>query len=249
MVKNFYSGTSNLMLPVKNKTQYPPEYREKSRLEYYASLFNSIEINSSFYKIPQGRTVERWAGSVPAGFRFTFKLFRHVTHSKDYRVDRQTVTRFMSAVKNAGDRKGCLLVQFPPSVAIRNHWLFELVSEIRACESGDQWNIAVEFRNKSWYADETYALLNDFGAGMVYHDLPASAAPMEELDAAFAYLRFHGPEGGYRGSYSTDVLAEYASYTAEWTAGGRDVYAYFNNTMGNAVLNLMDFNSLVRGDE
>ncbi len=77
----FYSGTSGLVLPVP-KLLYPAEFQDKSRLTYYASLFNSIEINSSFYKIPQIPTVCKWAESVPDNFQFTFKLSKAITHAK-----------------------------------------------------------------------------------------------------------------------------------------------------------------------
>ena len=79
----FYCGTSNVVLPVPNKTHYPKAYQDKSRLHYYASIFNSVEINSSFAKVPRAKTVERWADDVPENFRFTFKLWRGITHAKE----------------------------------------------------------------------------------------------------------------------------------------------------------------------
>jgi uncharacterized protein YecE (DUF72 family) len=81
---------------------------------------------------------------------------------------------------------------------------------------------------------------------MVQHDLPASAAPIMETEAGFIYLRFHGPNGGYRGSYTDDFLQEYAYYINDWLADGKTVYAYFNNTMGAAVHNLATLNSMVK---
>lgn len=78
----FFCGTGNVVLPVPHKTHLPPEYKDKSRLNYYASMFNSMEVNSSFYKIPMPRTVEKWANDVPENFRFTFKLFGGITHAK-----------------------------------------------------------------------------------------------------------------------------------------------------------------------
>jgi uncharacterized protein YecE (DUF72 family) len=107
------------------------------------------------------------------------------------------------------------------------------------------WPVAVEFRHRSWYQDITYELLNQHMAGMVYQDLPASVAPMVELQADVKYLRFHGPNGGYRGSYEDDFLYEYAGYIHDWMADGKTVYVYFNNTMGAAVQNLVTFNRFV----
>jgi uncharacterized protein YecE (DUF72 family) len=81
---------------------------------------------------------------------------------------------------------------------------------------------------------------------MVIHDLPASAAPQEPPGLYFVYLRFHGPNGGHRGSYPDDFLTEYAQYIRQWLTEGKRIYAYFNNTMGAAVHNLATLNQLVQ---
>ena len=90
----FYGGTSGLVLPVANKLAFPPAYQDKSRLTYYASLFNSLEVNSSFYKIPMA-TIKRWAIEVPEGFKFTFKLFKGITHNKGLVFEDALVEKFM----------------------------------------------------------------------------------------------------------------------------------------------------------
>src|SRR4051812_17153306 len=97
-MKNYYSGTSNVMLPVPNKSFFPIEYRDKSRLHYYATFFNSVEINCSFYKVPMPRTIERWANDVPEGFRFTFKLWKGVTHAKELNYNSADVRSFMQVI-------------------------------------------------------------------------------------------------------------------------------------------------------
>src|ERR1700749_3370129 len=114
------AGTSGLVLTVPNKQAFPPEFRDKSRLTYYASLFNSIEVNSSFYKVPMASTVKKWAGSVPDNFRFTFKLWRGITHNKQLTFNPEDVERFIKVIDCAGDKKGCLLVQFPASITLGN---------------------------------------------------------------------------------------------------------------------------------
>jgi len=243
----FYSGTSGLVLPVPNKVSYPPDFQDKTRLIYYGSLFNSIEVNSSFYKLPQGKTVAKWASEVPDNFKFTYKLWQDITHQKGLSFNPDDVTRFMQVINQAGDKKGSLLVQFPPSIKSDSiPQLQNLLSTIRQNDEEQQWDIAIEFRHKSWYTDKTYQLLDQYQMGMVIHDLPASASPLEILDRDFIYLRFHGPNGGYRGSYNDDFLSEYATYITEWLADDKTVYAYFNNTMGDAVHNLATLNNYVK---
>ncbi|MCD8739245.1 DUF72 domain-containing protein [Mucilaginibacter roseus] len=246
-LSRFYAGTSNVELPVKNKLQFPDEFKQRSRLCYYASLFNTVEVNSTFYKLPMPSTVKKWADDVPDNFRFTYKLWRQVTHNKGLEFDPADVARYFEVIKQAGDKKGCLLIQFPPSLQVNHvHRLQYLLSISK--DSGNDWNTAVEFRHKSWYTDRVYQLLENFNATLVLHDLPASASPLLEPAADFVYLRFHGPEGGYRGSYSDDYLAEYASYINEWLDDGKTVYTYFNNTVGGAVNNLITLRDMVMAD-
>lgn len=242
----FYSGTSGLVLPVP-QALYPPEFQGKSRLNYYASLFNSIEINSSFYKIPQVSTVSKWAESVPGNFQFTFKLSKAITHAKGLDFYADDIDHFMQTIANIGNKKGCLLVQFPPGLKIEKcNQLQNLLISIKAANPYNIWKVAVEFRNQSWYHEDVYDLLNQYKVSMVIHDLPSSATPLTASTGDFRYLRFHGPGGRYRGSYSDDFLYQYAEYIKAWTSEGKAVYLYFNNTMGDAVKNLQTLNGFLQ---
>jgi uncharacterized protein YecE (DUF72 family) len=247
MQGKYYSGTSNIVLPVPNKLAFPEAYQDKSRLCYYASLFNSLEVNSTFYKLPLGKTIARWAEEVPTVFRFTFKIWKEISHNKNLAFKPDDVERFFEVI-NACSKKGCLLLQFPASIRINDIRQLEiLLANIRRYDPQSQWHIAVEFRHISWYSDKTYKLLQKYDMALVTHDMKASATPFIQPLANFVYLRFHGPEGGYRGSYADEVLAEYAGYINEWRDEGKTVYAYFNNTLGNALHNLITLNNYVSG--
>ncbi len=100
----FYSGTSGLVLPVP-QSLYPTEFQDKSRLEYYASLFNSVEINSSFYKMPMISTVSKWAESVGDHFQFTFKLSKIITHVKGLDFNVEDIELFMQRIENIHNKK------------------------------------------------------------------------------------------------------------------------------------------------
>lgn len=242
-----YAGTSGLVLPVPNKSHYPAEFRERSRLCYYGSLFNSLEVNASFYKVPQPRTVANWAAEVPEGFRFTFKLWRDITHVKDLAFNPGDVSRFMQAIDPAGEKSGCLLVQFPPGAkAPLLHQLIRLVDVIHHENPKQRWKIALEFRNASWFSDHTREFAEANGLSIVLQDIPTSATPMDFALGDTIYLRFHGPGGKYRGSYDDSFLQEYSTYIREWQDEGKTVYAYFNNTMGDAVSNLITLNSFIQ---
>ncbi|QKJ30636.1 DUF72 domain-containing protein [Mucilaginibacter mali] len=245
-IAKFYSGTSGLVLPVPNKQAFPLAFRERTRLEYYASLFNSIEINSSFYKVPMAATITKWAQSVPENFRFTYKLWRGITHNRGLEFDPGDILRFMNVINNAGDKKGSMLIQFPASIKAGSFMqLTKLLNTGREADPEKEWDIAIEFRDRSWYQDKTYQLLSNLQMGLVLHDIPASATPMVDITTNFVYLRFHGPAGDYRGSYTDDILNEYATYIEQWLADSKTVYAYFNNTIGHAVHNLATLNTFV----
>jgi uncharacterized protein YecE (DUF72 family) len=242
----YFSGTSGLQLPFPNKQFYPADYRDKSRLFYYGSLFNSIEINSSFYKIPMAATVQKWAESVPEDFRFTFKLWKEITHSKGLVFDAAAVHRFMETINHVGSKKGCLLVQFPPSVTVKYIMpIRHLFSEINHANPGNAWKVAVEFRHPSWYEEDLEELFISDPYGLVLHDKGQSTTPLTAIFSDFVYLRFHGPGGNYKGSYPSDILAEYAEYISDWIMDEKTVYVYFNNTMGDAIANLQDLNKLI----
>jgi uncharacterized protein YecE (DUF72 family) len=243
--KRFFSGLSRIVLPVP-KYKYPSEYQETTRLTYYSSLFNSIEINSSFYKIPMKATLARWASSVHAEFRFTFKLFREITHAKNLDFDPSLIARFMETICCIGHKRASLLVQFPPNLKNQHIRKLEiLLAAIRQADPANSWNVAVEFRDKGWYSEELNDLLAAYHSNLVIHDSPASAPPSSAPFADFIYVRFHGPTGNYRGSYTDAFLHEYAGYIKEWLVEGKTVYVYFNNTAGDAFNNLSSIQKYV----
>ncbi|MEO8795651.1 MAG: DUF72 domain-containing protein [Daejeonella sp.] len=247
MNNGFYSGTSGINLPVPNKLSYPLEFQDKSRLTYYSSLFNSIEINSSFYKVPMLSTVKKWVESVPEDFQFTFKLWKEISHSKLLLFEEQDVERFMNVIAHTGLKKGCLLVQFPPGLSSESMDQLEtLLKNIRLHDPDCLWKIAVEFRNESWYQEQCYDLINAYQAAVVLHDKKQAGIFISDDHADFVYLRFHGINGDYRGDYPDEVMYEYSQYIKDWLSEGKMVYAYFNNTAGNAVNNLITLNSYVQ---
>ncbi|MCM4161758.1 DUF72 domain-containing protein [Antarcticibacterium flavum] len=242
----FYSGLSGLQLPVP-KYLFPPEFKNASRLTYYASYFNSIEFNSTFYKIPQPATVGKWSAMVPEGFRFTFKLWKEITHSKGFNFNKEDVVAFFNSINAVKEKKGCLLIQFPPSIGREYaRQLGNLLSCINDIDPANEWKVAVEFRNTSWYHEDVYDLLNFYKATMVIQDIPKSATPLINQKSGFLYLRFHGPTGNYRESYSEEFLKEYAALINAWREEGKTVFAYFNNTMGDAFDNLTTLNRFVQ---
>lgn len=246
MAGRFFSGLSGLQLPIP-KYQYPAEFTHASRLTYYATYFNSIEVNSSFYKTPMARTVVRWSSEVPDSFRFTFKISKEATHCKDLSFDPGVIHDFFNAVNHIDQKLGCILIQFPPKLKADSIYQLEkLLFEIEQAMDGKRWKLAAEFRDVSWYNEEAYSLLDQYHCAIVLQDIPKSRTPFTAPIKDHVYVRFHGPTGNYKGSYDKNFLAEYASYANEWLADGKWVFVYFNNTNGDAFNNLSTFNSMIQ---
>ena len=200
------------------------------------SAWTALRSTVPFTSYPGAATVANWTTMVPADFRFTFKLWKEITHQKQLVFNPDAVEKFFMVIDHIGDKKGCVLVQFPPSVKVDLVPQFEsLLSAITEMNKG--WKIAVEFRHSSWYREDVYQLLSNYGAGLVYHDKTGSSTPLIEPTGDFVYQRFHGPGGDYKGSYDDGFLYEYSLYIQEWRED-KTVYVYFNNTAGDALKNL-----------
>jgi uncharacterized protein YecE (DUF72 family) len=242
-------GTSNIVVPG-NKQSFPTEYQQRSRLRYYASLFNTLEVNSTFYKVPMPATFEKWSMDVPDDFQFTIKLWKEVTHVKELKFDPDNIDHFLNAAARTGKKKGCLLIQFPGKINLDYYNLVEeILQRVDDHDEQDKWRIAVEFRNASWYVNETKELLDEYGASLVLHDIPKGKNFDINKKASFVYIRYHGPTGNYRGSYSDEYLKEQNLAIQRWLKEGKDVYAYFNNTMGIAFDNARTLMAMSNGGD
>ncbi|MEP7277309.1 MAG: DUF72 domain-containing protein [Bacteroidota bacterium] len=241
-----WTGTCNIVLPF-TKSAFPGPFRQQTRLAYYASLFNTVEINSSFYKVPRPVTFEKWSQEVPNGFRFAVKLWRNITHTPALAFKRHDVDFFMKAANQADDaKKGCLLIQFPAGLKVNFAVRVEtLLKQLQEQDPQGRWHKCVEFRDNGWYNPDVYAMLDRYSASLVLQDMPASALYALHTRRGPVYLRFHGLKGDYRGTYDIEVLRDYGHRINQWLVQGKDVYAYFNNTIGNAFDNARSLQELV----
>ncbi len=242
---HFRIGTSNVVVPG-NKLSFPASFQTKSRLHYYSSIFSTVEINSSFYKTPLRSTYERWSGDVPAAFQFSLKLSKEITHVKGLKGSLDSMNQFLENARGTGKKKGCLLIQFPGKITLDYFDKVEnILQQLDKLDEAGEWRKAVEFRHPSWFLGETWELLDEYGATMVLEDIPKARQEEHRGKAKFVYMRFHGPKGNYRDSYSTGFLQQKARQIKGWLNRGMDVYAYFNNTIGNAYGNAVELQKLI----
>jgi uncharacterized protein YecE (DUF72 family) len=219
-------------------------------LEFYSQFFNTVEINSSFYRPPNPGYVYNWARRVPAGFLFAMKLWQKFTHPRMYRdatgreaiISQADVDTFRSSIEPLArtGKLGVLLAQFPPSFK-NDDYSRQIIGAV--AKTFGEYPLAVELRHRSWSDDErTAALLRESRMAWVQIDEPkfsTSVAKETPLTSDIAYFRFHGrnakdwwsgdSEQRYRYHYSPEEIEELAGCVRAAAAKSRLLFAYFNN--------------------
>jgi uncharacterized protein YecE (DUF72 family) len=204
---------------------YPAALPPARWLEYYATQFDTVEINNSFYRLPEADTFAEWRRRVPRSFVYAVKASRYLTHMKKLKDPGPPVARLFSRVRNLGRRLGPVLYQLPP------HWprnLERLETFLRTLPQSRLH--AIEFRDPSWYCDETFDLLSRYHVALCLHDMAGSATG-RRLVGPFVYLRLHGPQR-YSGRYRERTLEAWADWCVSSQCQGLPVYVYFNNDAG-----------------
>jgi uncharacterized protein YecE (DUF72 family) len=223
MTVTTYIGTSGWHYDHWEGPFYPTGLPDKSFLEYYASCFGTAEINNSFYRLPEQKTLIRWRDAVPEDFVFSVKASRYLTHMKKLKDPMEPLERLLTRVSVLGTRLGPILFQLPPRWRLnleRLEGLLEILPE--------NHRYTFEFRDYSWFDGEVYGLLAKHRASFCVYDLGGRTSP-KEVTADFVYVRLHGPDGPYRGRYGVERLAGWASVFSAWQKEGLDVYCYFDN--------------------
>jgi len=203
---------------------YPPDLPARKRLPWYAEHFNLVEVNSSFYRLPKRDAVARWTQQVPNGFVFTVKVSRYITHIKRLTGVADGMRIFAERIEPIAER-GCLgplLWQLPPNFKRDDERLAGALAELPPGRH------AFEFREKSWFVDDVYAMLDRHGVATVLPHDPRRPLPVPPATGDFAFVRFHWGARGRRGNYSDAELRDWAARIRDFAAE-REVYAYFNN--------------------
>ena len=196
-------------------------------LERYAQVFSVVEVNNSFYRLPERATFEGWRRRTPAGFTFVVKASRYLTHIKRLKDAEDGVKLLWDRANGLGDKLGPVLFQLPPRFPADVPRLREFVSWLPAT-----MRAAFEFRDASWIGDEVFSLLNEAGCAFVLADRPGFRGPLI-VTGGWSYVRFH--QGTRLGpGYRRDKLRRWADRIAALPA--RDVWVFFNNDHGGAAV-------------
>jgi uncharacterized protein YecE (DUF72 family) len=215
---------------------YPAGMPRRTWLGYYADHFNTVEINSSFYRLPTKETVEKWKATVGAGFYFCPKISRFITHAKKLNDPEAGLPRFFDVFGPVVDRLGPVLIQLPAVLGFHEEKARKFFQYLWTKYRGFQF--ALEARHAGWTEPAAAALLKKYHIGWVIADSGMRFPSAELVTANHIYLRFHGPDGSYATSYSRQTLADYAEKCRRWKEAGHTVWAFFNNDLhGYAIAN------------
>jgi uncharacterized protein YecE (DUF72 family) len=205
---------------------YPPRCPASRWLRFYARQFDTVEVNSTFYRLPRAPAVARWVEETPDDFVFAVKASRYLTHVKRLRDVPEHLPRLLERLDPLlrSPKLGPLLWQLPPTFRCD---LDRLATVLEQLPRGLRH--AFELRHPSWFREELYVLLREHGVALVIGDRPeVHDFQALELTADFAFVRFHAGTRGRRGNYSATELDGWASRLGLWARQG-DVFAYFNN--------------------
>lgn len=202
---------------------YPGDTRPGDFLAVYARTFRTVEVNNTFYQLPDRASFVAWREVTPRGFLFACKASRYLTHMKKLAGPRAAVRRFYRRVETLGSGLGPVLFQLPPHWGADPARLGEFLRLL-------PWRrrAVFEFRDRSWFAPAVYEVLARHGAACCVYDLGGWRSPIVAT-ADFMYVRLHGPAAPYAGRYDGRTLAAWARRARAWAREGRDVYCYFDN--------------------
>ncbi len=201
---------------------YPEKLNKSKWLEYYSKHFNTVEVNNTFYRFPNEKTIKGWYKRTPENFKLTLKANQLITHRKRFKDTQSTVNRFYSLTEILEDKLGCILFQLPPSKSKDITFLKNAVQQFNPSK-----NNIMEFRDPSWFDGEVYDILTEFRVGFCSvssHDLPDDLITTSSI----AYVRFHGMGAErYRYLYSNEELKEWADKIKK--SNSDNIFCYFNN--------------------
>jgi uncharacterized protein YecE (DUF72 family) len=242
-VTHLYIGTSGYSYKDWRDIFYPKGLAQKNWLAHYASHFNTVEINATFYRHFRREIFERWRSNTPDDFKFTLKGPKPITHVNRLEDVDALLTTFVESAMGLGDKLSAMLWQMPPSYKRESPQIVDQLAGFLALLPKDVRQV-MEFRHASWFDDSVYELLDQYGVGFCIND--SNRWPAREVHTGgFSYVRFHGPERLYASLYTVEQMQAWAEKLAPRLAVG-DVYAYFNNDYaGRALHNARELRALL----
>jgi uncharacterized protein YecE (DUF72 family) len=219
---------------------YPAGLKHAEEFKWYQQHFDTVELNNSFYHLPDAKTFSTWRRTTKPKFSFAVKASRFITHMKKLKVDKPSIRLFFSRADKLEKKLGPVLFQLPPRWKIN---VERFAAFLPALPKKHRY--VFEFREPGWYNESIYGLLRKYNCAFCIYELAGHYSP-EILTADFVYIRLHGPGNKYQGNYSDATLKLWATKISKWRKKGLDVFVYFDNDQnGYAAYNAIKLKELI----
>ena len=203
---------------------YPAGIAQGAMLEHYIRDFDTVELNNTFYQLPNESSFDAWRASTPRDFLFAVKGSRFITHMIKLKDARRGLKNFLPRAERLRSKLGPILWQLPPRWNVNVERLDEFLTLLSR-----KHRYAFELRNESWMNDDVYELLKEYNAAYCIYELAGYRTPFV-LTADWVYVRLHGPtQFKYQGSYTDAQLATWADRIRDWSRELKAIYVYFDN--------------------
>lgn len=216
--RGIYIGTSGWSYAHWRRNFFPEDLSPSKWLNYLSGFFSTVEINATFYRMPNEKTVKNWFKQVPGKFYFSVKASRYITHQKRLIDCQDSLNFFYKNIQYLKNKRGPILFQLPPSFKLNKERIEQFISLL-----DKSFQHVFEFRHDSWFNEEIYSLLRKNNIGLCITDLNGKLSP-EVITADFTYIRLHGPKKAYQGSYSPSELDDWKK---RFKNGPRLKFRYF----------------------
>jgi len=223
MDKKLHIGTSGWSYEHWKELFYPERISGDQMLGFYAKHFKTVEINTTFYRLPSKQTLKNWYQTVPDHFIFSVKASQYITHRKKLIDPKETTHNFFDRVQILDDKLGPILFQLPPRWHKNKNRLADFIRVLPT-----DYHYVFEFRDSTWFSDDITELLYKKNVTFCIYDLEGKQTPFH-ITNDLVYVRLHGPGAKYQGSYSKDLLETWTNRFRSWLDERHEIYCYFNN--------------------
>ena len=223
MKPKIHIGTSGWSYTHWKENFYPLKLPRNHWLNFYAGVFPTVEVNTTFYRAPLESTTKKWSHDVPENFHFAIKASQYITHRKRLNDCEESLDFFYKSIEKLHPKIGPVLFQLPPSFSIQMERLETFLALLKP-----DYKYTFEFRHASWFVEEIYRLLAKHKIALCITDLNGSLSP-EEITADFIYIRLHGPHKAYQDTYGPTKLKVWKKKIEHWLKLKKEVYCFFDN--------------------
>lgn len=223
MAGKVHIGTSGFFYDHWKGRFYPDDLKSRQWLEYYCQIFDTVELNSTFYHLPSEKVVKSWHDRSPEDFTYAVKASRYITHRLKLADTQESLKLFYSRVRQFESKLGPVLFQLPPSLKMDLEKLKDFCRLLKK-----SYRHTIEFRHESWHVGDVMDLLREYNISACFVSMPGIES-IEEVTSDFIYIRFHGSAELYASRYTKRQLSAWARLLDEYRRQNLDIYAYFNN--------------------